>query len=183
MSVGFRPLQPQKAKVITVVQGDYAISRDPDTTLSTILGSCVAVCLFDPKNRVGGMNHFLLPTDRGESGRNIRYGAHAMELLINELMKSGGQRANFQAKIFGGARMIGSLGDIGGANAVFAREFLAREGIACLSESVGGTSARRLQFVPTTGAARQMLVGNVDTVPATVPPRPQAAKAADITLF
>lgn len=183
MPMTFQPVVPRKGKTITVIQGDYAISKDPDVTLSTVLGSCISVCLFDPANRIGGMNHFLLPTDRGQFSKNLRYGAHAMELLINELMKSGGQRANFQAKVFGGARMTGSFGDIGGANAVFAREFLAQEGIVCLSESVGGTSARRLQFIPTSGAARQMLVGSTETVPIPVPQSPGARPSADVTLF
>ncbi len=101
----FQPAPAAKGKLITVVQGDYAISKDPGTTLSTVLGSCISVCFYDPKNKVGGMNRFLLATDRGESCENIRYGSHALELLIDELMKSGGHRSNFQAKVFGGARM------------------------------------------------------------------------------
>lgn len=168
-------------KIVTVIQGDYAISRDPTVVLSTVLGSCVAVCLFDAGKRVGGMNHFLLPSDRGEGAKSIRYGTHAMELLINELMKSGAARPSLQAKIFGGARMTGSFGDIGGSNAAFAKDFLAKEGIACISESLGGTSARRVNFVPTTGAARQMFVGVADSdlaMPARAPSKP-----ADVTLF
>jgi hypothetical protein len=71
-----------------IVQGEYRVSRDPAEVLSTVLGSCVAVCMWDPSARVGGMNHFLLPAAPGQGdAKMLRYGAHAMEVLINELLK------------------------------------------------------------------------------------------------
>lgn len=81
-----------------------------------------------------------------------------MELLINALMKKGAVKARLQAKIFGGARIISELRNIGESNAAFAREFLQTEGIRCLAEHVGGTNTRRVVYHPATGAARMMLV-------------------------
>ena len=141
---------------INIVQGDYKVSNDANVVIATLLGSCVAACIYDPIMRVGGMNHFLLP---GESGDNAnRYGVHLMELLVNGLLKLGGSRQNLQAKLFGGANTMRGLGSIGTSNAKFAREFLEREGIACVGGSLGGDRGRRIQFWPTTGKAMQMMV-------------------------
>ncbi|MDU8912387.1 chemotaxis protein CheD [Aestuariicoccus sp. MJ-SS9] len=169
-------------KTVTVIQGEYAIADAPNVVLSTVLGSCVAVCLNDPAAKIGGMNHFLLP-ERTESGRgDVRFGAYLMELLINDLLKHGARKDRMVAKLFGGARMNVNLRDIGASNAAFARRFLADEGIPCVAESLGGTSARRLRFWPRAARAQQFLVP--DTVEPEVPPRP-APRAADagITLF
>ena len=168
-------------KMITVVQGDYAVSADPQVVLSTVLGSCVAVCLFDAKSGVGGMNHFLLAGSGGNKSADLKYGVNAMELLINRVLQGGGQRANLQAKLFGGARMTDHSRDIGRSNADFALEFLNREGIACVSQSLGGDKARRVQFTPTTGAARQLQIAGPD--PNTIPVKRAAPPANDITLF
>jgi len=140
-------------------------------SITTILGSCVASCLFDPIARLGGMNHFLLPDRRGASIRAASFGIHAMELLINDLIKQGGQRQRLQAKVFGGARMIAGLSDIGAMNASFVQEFLRNEGIACTAQSLGGTRARRVEFWPETGRARQKLLGEAQA-PELIPVAP-----------
>ncbi|SLN39025.1 chemotaxis protein CheD [Roseisalinus antarcticus] len=167
-------------RTITVIQGDLAISADPKVTISTVLGSCVAVCMFEENVRIGGMNHFLLPGEGGGNGTQ-RYGVHLMELLINGLLKAGASRARLRAKIFGGARMSDNLRDIGRGNVDFAQSFLLREGIPILSEHVGGRQARRLKFNPTTGAVQQLLVSGIEDVAAAPPPRP--VPKPDITLF
>lgn len=156
------------ARFVTLTQGEFHATRDP-VVLSTVLGSCVAVCLHDPESGVGGMNHFLLP-DGGKSmdARSDRYGVNAMEQLINALLRLGARRGALVAKAFGGANMSPRLAPIGDGNARFARQFLATEGINCIAESFGGTNARRVHFWPQTGKAQQMIVpGNVDepTVP------------------
>lgn len=163
-------------RTVTVIQGNFAISAEADVAFSTILGSCVSVCLFDEVRAVGGMNHFLLP---GEPGGTNRYGVHLMELLINGLLHQGAEKTRLRAKVFGGARMSENLRDIGSGNAEFARSFLSREQIPVLSESVGGRNARRVRFWPVTGAAQLLIVaGNVDEAPPSQPvPRD------DITLF
>ena len=170
-------------KVVTVIQGEYRISDDPSVIFSTVLGSCVAVCLCDLERRIGGMSHFLLPSRAGKDGANERYGAYSMELLINGLLKQGAQRSRLRAKLFGGAKMMSNLGDIGTSNARFAHEFLANESIPILGESLGGTSARRIRFAPVTGRAKQLLVaGDVaEVAPIVAPPKPPIA--SDVTLF
>ncbi|KQB95394.1 chemotaxis protein CheD [Loktanella sp. 1ANDIMAR09] len=168
-------------KMITIIQGDYAVSRDPAVVMSTVLGSCVAVCLYDAQAGVGGMNHFLLAGTGAARGNDLRYGVNAMELLINELLRAGAERHKLTAKLFGGARMTDHSRDIGQSNARFASDFLMQEGIPCLSKSLGGDQARRVQFTPTTGAARQMQIAGV--APEIIPEKPVAAPAPDITLF
>lgn len=164
--------------MLYVLQGEFRVSRAPSVVLSTILGSCVAVCLWDETVGLGGMNHFLLPFGpKAAATAPERYGVHAMEILINALLSAGAQRSRLQAKLFGGACLSSRLSDIGQSNARFAREFLATEEIACLAESLGGSSARRVLFRPSTGQARQMLVPDttVDLPPpvtARTPPRP-----------
>ena len=146
-------------KRIHVVQGEHHISSDPDVMLTTILGSCVAVCMRDPKTGVGGMNHFLLPSGKAEGlDEGRRYGAYAMELLINELLRSGARRDRLEAKLFGGARMFGGLSDVGASNAAFAEKFLRDEAIPVVGSSLGGLSARRVQYWPTSGRAQQRIV-------------------------
>ncbi|HEY6918258.1 MAG TPA: chemotaxis protein CheD [Tabrizicola sp.] len=170
---------------VTIVQGEYRTSGDPVVLLSTVLGSCVAVCLHDPVNRIGGMNHFLLPAGQQEDGgRSMRYGLFAMESLINALMKQGAKKAALQAKLFGGARMSTELRDIGQANATFARDFLATEGIHCVAESLGGRNARRVLYRPATGHASMLLVPAGDvTVQVAAPRRPVTGGAPEIELF
>ena len=93
-----------------VVQGEYRVIRDPRVVLTTILGSCVATCIWDDVAGVGGMNHFLLPGDEAGGSDHVKYGVNAMELLINGLLKEGASRARLRAKLFGGAKVVQSLG-------------------------------------------------------------------------
>jgi chemotaxis protein CheD len=158
-----------------IIQGEYRVSDDPDAMLTTLLGSCVAACLRDPHAGVGGMNHFLLPgpetdsqTDPAarESGvgegsllkEAERYGVHLMELLVNGLLRSGARRERLEAKLFGGARTLHGLADIGARNAGFAERFLRNEGIRLIGGSLRGDQGRRIQFWPVTGRARQILL-------------------------
>lgn len=139
--------------VMAVQPGGHAVTRRLDLTLSTLLGSCVAACICDPGARVGGLNHFLLPETGGVSAGGAyaaRYGAYAMEVLINDILKQGGRRDGLQAKIFGGARVIALSAQqtVGDRNHVFAVEFLRREGIPLSGVDVGGERARRVFFKP-----------------------------------
>jgi chemotaxis protein CheD len=152
-------------KKIHVIQGEHAVSSDPDVMLTTILGSCVAVCLRDTQIGVGGMNHFLLPEGKAEGlDEGRRYGAFAMELLINEILRSGGRRERMEAKLFGGARMFGGLSDVGASNAAFAEKFLRDEGIPVVGGSLGGFGARRVQYWPNSGRAQQRTVTDTNEV-------------------
>ena len=163
-----------------ITQGEFCTSDDPNATIFTLLGSCVACCLWDPVAKVGGMNHILLAQGPGATGdRPNLAGLNAMELLINGLLKLGAQRRRLQAKAFGGAQMVSGLSDIGPENAGFLMQFLMRERIVCVSESLGGTSARQVIFHPTTGEARVKM----DTTSKVAPVQPQADTGNDLELF
>jgi chemotaxis protein CheD len=155
----------QPGKKIHVIQGEHAVSNDPDVMMTTILGSCVAVCLRDTQIGIGGMNHFLLPEGKAEGlDEGRRYGAFAMELLINEILRAGGRRERMEAKLFGGARMFGGLSDVGASNAAFAEKFLRDEGIPVVGGSLGGFGARRVQYWPNSGRAQQRTVTDTNEV-------------------
>jgi len=144
---------PPASKRISLHIGEVAASQIP-VVLDTLLGSCVAVCMYDPVLRAGGMNHILLSKCR-VGDRNPRCGIHAMELLINEVMKLGGDRRRFIAKAFGGANVLQGIKmlSIGDANARFVREFLATERIPLVAERLGGNHAVHLYFHTDTGKA------------------------------
>lgn len=175
-----------RERLVHVIQGEYGVSADPAVVFTTILGSCVATCMWDADARVGGMNHFLLPGEREGAGESMRYGVNAMELLINGLLQNGAMRSRLQAKLFGGAHVINNLSDVGAQNAEFAQRFLREEGIACVASSLGGDRARRVRFWPTTGRAGQMLIDS--TAPEVVRaertrPAPAPAAAGSVELF
>lgn len=172
------PATSSPATNITVIQGQIEISSNPHATLSTILGSCVSVCMWDPRVGVGGMNHFLLAQGGGKT--DVKYGAYAMEMLINRLLRAGAQRSALQCKLFGGAVLSGFGGNIGHKNAQFARDFIATEGITCLAESLEGNKPRRVRFAPTTGKVQLLFVQPAEVASETAAP---AAAAPDITLF
>ncbi len=155
-------LQTHERK-INIVQGEQHVDNDPNVVLTTILGSCIAACIWDGVAGVGGMNHFLLPGDgkhRQPGGDAMRFGVHAMELLVNALLQRGAIKNRMRAKLFGGARMIKGLTDIGELNASFAERFLAAEGITLAGGSLRGEQGRRIQFWPVSGRARQVLMPN-----------------------
>ena len=150
---------PAGAKRLHVVQGEFAVTEDPDVMMGTILGSCVSACMRDRVAGVGGMNHFLLPGERENADggpQGMRYGVQSMELLLNALYRKGARRERLEVKLFGGARVIDGLSDIGQQNAAFAERFLASEGITMNGGSLRGDQARRIQFWPVSGRVRQM---------------------------
>jgi chemotaxis protein CheD len=152
------PPEFDRGVVTTVHQGDCLVSGEADLTFSTVLGSCISACVRDVKARIGGMNHFLLAEQSGSArdryGASARYGAFAMERLINTILSRGtGSKANLEIKVFGGGLINASLTDIGAKNIEFVRDFLANEGYAVTSEDLGGTYARRVLFKPESGRA------------------------------
>ncbi|THH38583.1 chemotaxis protein CheD [Aliishimia ponticola] len=167
-----------------IVQGEHAITDDPDTIISTLLGSCVACCLWDDTVGVGGMNHLLLAGQKIGSGSGYDMaGVAEMEVLINAIIKNGGRRENLKAKVFGGAQMLETATQIGEDNARFAFDFLKQENIACINSSVGGTSARALRFWGATGRVNMRLLTETPPEPV-APPKPAAAPVGnDLELF
>jgi len=115
--------------------------------LNTILGSCVAVCLYDDSKQIGGMNHYMLPLWNGEGLASPKYGNVAIERLISKMMKLGCNRQNIKAKIFGGASVISvnnDLYNIGQRNIQLAEDILEKEGIKIIASSVGGFQGRKI---------------------------------------
>ena len=126
---------------------------DDNTALTTILGSCVAACIRDPLLGIGGMNHFLLPEGNVGDGAPARYGSHAMELLINDLLKRGANRKRLEAKVFGGANVLKGFtsNPVGTRNAEFVRQYLRAEHIPIVAEDLCGIHPRKIWFFPATG--------------------------------
>jgi chemotaxis protein CheD len=135
--------------------GGWAI--ETDRPISTLLGSCVAVCLFDPKLKLGGMNHFLLPSRGSTTNADtdvILNGDYSMEVLVNGLLQKGAQKRRLVAKAFGGGTIVSSIRmAIGERNAEFAHDWLEREGIPLVASDFSGPWSRKVIFVPQTGDA------------------------------
>ncbi|MEM6759571.1 MAG: chemotaxis protein CheD [Pseudomonadota bacterium] len=142
---------------IHITQGQHAIGDTENTVISTLLGSCVACCLWDEEARVGGMNHMLLVDSTNGTKFDSLAQINDIELLINAMSKKGARRDRLKAKAFGGASMVTGLSDIGPRNAEYTLNFLANEGIPLITHSFGGTSARNIRFWPATGRALQRL--------------------------
>lgn len=153
-------------ELVTIHPGEYFATAE-DTIISTVLGSCVAVGLYDAEAKVGGLNHFMLAHDYGKSdlvrSPDARYGMYAMELLINDLMKLGARRAALGAKVFGGGAVLrfegGGVSKIPGGNIDFAFEYLDKEGIPLLASDVGGKEPRKIFFFARTGKVLLKRIG------------------------
>ncbi|RLQ88801.1 chemotaxis protein CheD [Notoacmeibacter ruber] len=166
-----------------VGQGEYAVTKDPNTTLSAVLGSCVACCAYDPVRGLGGMNHILLPGNTGASHDEQRgYGAWLMEMMLNEMFKTGASRSDIRVKLFGGARMFASNWQPGEENIAFVREFLRAEGYPVTAEDLGGHKARRVNFQAHTGRAWVKAIDD-KVVEQPVKPVPQRQAADDVDFF
>lgn len=136
----------------------YATGRE--MVLVTVLGSCVCACIRDKVSGIGGMNHFMLPDsgqDRGNPlGESARYGIYAMEILINQLLKMGAKRSNFEAKVFGGGSVLRgfTVANVGERNAEFVLQFLKTEKIAVAAQDLLDIYPRKVYYFPSTGLVR-----------------------------
>ena len=155
----------------------------------TTLGSCIAACLWDREAKVGGMNHFMLP--EGDAGLG-RYDSHAMELLINEMMKHGASRATMEAKLFGGGQVTNGMTsmNIGERNTAFVVEYLKTERIPILSKDVLGIHPRKVCFLPASGKAMVKRLAPSNTAALAAQDRaaaqqvaPASARGGSIDLF
>lgn len=139
-----------------LLPGEYYVTGC-DMVLVTVLGSCVAACIRDPRSGVGGMNHFMLPDSGAERGtpasESARYGAFAMEVLVNELLKLGARRDHLEAKVFGGGAVMSGLtqANVGERNASFVIEYLQTEGIRLAARDLLDVYPRKVYFFPRTG--------------------------------
>jgi len=145
-----------------ILPGEYYVTQS-DEGVYTTLGSCISACIRDRVSGIGGMNHFMLPAsgrDEPEAwtatglGAANRYGNHAMENLINVILRNGGVRKNLEVKIFGGGRILENMTDVGLRNIGFVRDYLKTESLPIVAEDVGDAFPRMVVFFPATGKAK-----------------------------
>jgi chemotaxis protein CheD len=141
---------------VKILPGQYYVAKG-DGAISTVLGSCVSTCLWDPVERIGGMNHFMLPGDaaRPDSpwAASARFGLYAMEVLINDMIRLGADRRRLLAKVFGGAQLLAGFDrlDVGAKNSEFVLHFLAEEGIRVAARDLLDVCPRKVHFFVATG--------------------------------
>jgi len=174
-----------------IMPGEYYVAAE-EMGIVTVLGSCVSACLRDRKQGIGGMNHFMLP-EGGGSGLNsssARYGAFAMEVLLNHLLKLGARRENLEAKVFGGGGVMAALmnSQVGTRNAEFVTQYLKTERIPITASDLLDIYPRKVYFFPVTG--RVMVKKLVDVRNETLIERERAYAASlkkpvvgDVELF
>ena len=168
---------------VKVLPGEYFVSRE-ELPIMTTLGSCIAGCLWDRAAQVGGMNHFMLPDGAGDNGR---YGAFAMERLINELLKLGATRATLEAKVFGGGQVIAGMDslNVGERNTRFVLDYLRTERIPVVSKDVLDVYPRKVCFLPRSGKAMVKRLASAHAAEVvererSAAPRPAAAGSVDL---
>lgn len=160
-----KEIESSHTNALNVLPGDYMVVNK-DCVITTILGSCVAACIRDPVARVGGLNHFLLP-EKPDSiiSQATRYGSHAMETLINEIIKKGGHRERLEVKVFGGANIFNHMHPVGTNNVEFVLNYLKKENFKIVSSDLGGSKARRIFYFPFSGKVdRLFLTSNKDVI-------------------
>ena len=145
-----------------ILPGEYYVTNQ-DEVIATVLGSCISACIRDKHFRIGGMNHFMLPESQPGETSNVeevglssatRYGAAAMEYLINSLIKLGAHRKNLEIKLVGGGKVMTALSDIGDRNILFVRRYLQQEGFEIAGEDVGDIYPRKVLYDPLTGRVK-----------------------------
>ena len=180
-------------EVVKILPGEYYATTD-ETVIVTVLGSCVAVCLRDPKRNIGGMNHFLLPNDStaiSSVSESARYGVYAMELLINQMLKLGATKNNLEAKIFGGGNVLSgfTVNNVGERNAEFIMDYLVTEHIPIIASDLLDIYPRKVYFSPRTGIVKVRKIKSLHNT--TIMDREseyrmrikQAAKSGEVDLF
>lgn len=145
-----------------LLPGEFYVTMSGEL-ITTVLGSCVSACIRDKNTGIGGMNHFMLPSNTNNNvnswsntpvNTQTRYGNIAMERLINVILATGGSRVNLEIKLFGGGRVLQIDTDIGGRNIDFVKSYLLTEGFDIAAEDVGGIHPRKIQYFPKTGRVR-----------------------------
>ena len=143
-------------EAVKILPGEYFVTGR-DMVLVTVLGSCVAACIRDKVSGIGGMNHFMLPDSNNDGGNPVglagRYGSYAMELMINQLLKSGARRCNLEAKVFGGGNVLRgfTVANVGQRNADFVLDYLHNEDIALKAQDLLDIYPRKVYYFPKTG--------------------------------
>jgi len=149
-----------------ILPGELYVGCSPDEMVATTLGSCVSACIRDQVSGIGGMNHFMLPLKSDGDGFDsldmaTRYGNHAMERLINEIIKYGGRRENLEVKLTGGGRVITHMSDVGRRNIDFVLDYIELEGLMLKSSDLGDNCARKVMYSPASGRLRVKRLNSV----------------------
>ncbi len=160
-----------KLHAAKLLPGEYYVTAR-DMVLVTVLGSCVTACIRDRLSGIGGMNHFMLPDVRQDEDNPVspsaRYGAFAMEILINSLISLGAQRTLLEAKVFGGGNVLPGMTklNIGQRNADFALEFLDAEKIRVVARDLIDVYPRKVYYFPKSGKVLVKKLRNIhnDTI-------------------
>lgn len=129
------------------------VSNEPHQ-IDTVLGSCVAITLYDPFLKIGGMNHYMLPFWNGQGLASPKYGNIAIEKLLSGIMNHGSKKSNLQAKVFGGAEVLktqSNIFNIGNNNIMIAKKTLNDLGIKIVASHIGGNNGRKIRFFSETG--------------------------------
>jgi len=177
-----------KTEAVKVLPGEYFVDNE-DIVILTTLGSCIAACLWDRRAGVGGMNHFMLADGGNDSGR---YGAYAMEMLINDMQRRGASRTNLEAKVFGGGQVVGGMNslNVGERNTAFVLDYLKIERIPVVSKDVLDIYPRKVCFLPHSGRAMVKRLASANTEALLAQDRaaeriatPRAAAGGSIDLF
>lgn len=147
------------SEAVKILPGEYYATMR-DMLMVTSLGSCVCACIRDKVSGIGGMNHFMLP-DSGKDksnplGQSARYGTYAMEILINQLLKMGAKRSNFEAKVFGGGSVLRgfTVNNVGESNSEFVLKYLQTEKIFVAAQDLLDIYPRKVYYFPHTGLVR-----------------------------
>ena len=140
-----------------VLPGEYYLTKD-DEVITTVLGSCIAICIRDIKTGIGGINHFMYPisTDTVLDDNALpasSFGNYAMECLFNDFIAMGGNSENLEIKMFGGGKILSSQAYIGDENIRFAKQFLLKNKYLITAEDIGGEFSRKLTYSPKSGKA------------------------------
>jgi len=121
----------------------------------TVLGSCISACIRDPVAGVGGMNHFMLPEPKEKArdswGESTRYGAYAMESLINEIVKQGGLKSRLELKLFGAGKIYDGHVDVGARNTEWVLSYVKTEGLSMVGRDLGGVHPRKIYYFTDSG--------------------------------
>lgn len=148
---------------INVGIADMGVAMSPNT-LRTILGSCIGICIYDPKMKIGGLSHIMLPSSKKPSNNLKKYADTAIPLMIDEMIKLGADQQRLIAKLAGGATMFkytdnSLMGEIGKNNILSVREILGSLRIPIVSEEVGGDYGRTIDFYLETGELKVKSIG------------------------
>jgi chemotaxis protein CheD len=148
-----------KIDTVKILPGEYYATARP-MLIVTVLGSCVAACIRDKISGIGGMNHFMLPTDDDinqiANGTSARYGTFAMDMLINQLLEMGAKRQHLEAKVFGGGNLLKGItvDKVGERNATFVLHYLKQQGIPIIAEDLLDNYSRKIYFFPDSGCVK-----------------------------